>query len=105
MKINHIISILLTMFFFTTIAYGQTNKTATDYLSVPGPVVFEKISYNLSWSSHPNDVYYKQEYIAKGDVAEKFKTMVFFDAITGETNVKDVVAAKVAELKKMKETN
>ena len=105
MKINHIISILLTMFFFTTIAYGQTNKTATDYLSVPGPVVFEKISYNLSWSSHPNDVYYKQEYIAKGDVAEKFKTMVFFDVIAGETNVKDVVAAKVAELKKMKETN
>ena len=105
MKSNHILSILLTIFFFTTVAYGQTNKAATDYLNIPGPVMFEKISYNLSWSSHPNDVYYKQEYIAKGDVAEKFKTMVFFDVIIGEANIKDVVAAKVAELKKMKETN
>src|SRR5258707_179548 len=105
MKTSHILSILLTIFFFTTVAYGQTNKAATYYLNIPGPVMFEKISYNLSWTSHSTDVYYKQEYIAKGDVAEKFKTMVFFDVITGETNIKDVVAAKVAELKKMKETN
>jgi hypothetical protein len=77
----------------------------TDYLNVPGPVVFDKKSYNLSWTSHPSANYYKHEYIMPGDNVDKFKAMILIDVLTGSLKLKDIVAAKVAELKKMKETN
>jgi hypothetical protein len=67
--------------------------------------VFEKTNYNLSWTAHPDDNFYKQEYIVKGDIPGAFKTMILLDVVTGNTNIKDVVGAKIAELKKMKETN
>jgi hypothetical protein len=76
-----------------------------DYLNVPGPIVVENKSYHLVWSSHPSPDFYKQEYITKGDVIEKFKTMVLLDVNIGKEKIKDIVAAKASELKKMKETN
>ena len=88
----------------TTFAFGQTSKP-TEYLGVAGQISFDKISYNLAWTYHPTDNYYKQEYLAKGDTIGKFKKLVLLEIITGKTKLKDVVAAKVAELKKMKASN
>src|SRR6185295_11081977 len=81
------------------------NKATTDYLNVPGPIAFDQKSYNLSWTSHPADNFYKQEYLTKGDNADRFISMVLLDVITGDVNIRDIVASKVAELKKLKETN
>ena len=105
MNIKHIFSVCLTGFVMTTSVYAQTDKSSTDYLSVPGPISFEKTDYNLVWTSHPLDNYYKQEYIERGDSVEKFKTLILLDLITGNTKIKDVVAIKIAELKKLKKTN
>ena len=100
---NKITTVLLGLF-FTNLSYGQAIKP-TEYLGVNGAIKFDKISYNLSWTSHPADNYYKQEYLAKGDTTEKFKKLVMLEVITGKTKLKDVVATKVAELKKMKISN
>lgn len=89
---------------FSAILYGQNNKAVTDYLRVPGPIVFERKPYNLTWTSHPATNFYKQEYIAAGDIVTKFKTMILIDFVTG-SNIKDVVGAKIDELKKLKEAN
>ena len=91
--------------FLTILSYGQTNKTITEYLGVAGPISFDKVSYNLAWTSHPTDNYYKQEYLAKGDTIEKFKKLILLETITGKAKLKDVVATKIAELKKMKAAN
>ena len=99
------INILLITFFMSAVLQAQTNKPAIDYLSVPGPVVFQSKSYNLNWSSHPATGFYKQEYIVKGDNADKYKTMVLIDVLTGETKIKSVVNAKVEEIKKQKAVN
>ena len=88
----------------TTFSFGQTTKVI-EYLGVAGPISFDKISYNLTWTSHPADNYYKQEYLAKGDTIEKFKKLIMLEVITGKTKLKDIVATKVAELKKMKVSN
>jgi hypothetical protein len=72
---------------------------------VAGPILFDKDSYSLTWSSHPADNYYKQEYLAKGDSIAKFKKLLLLEVLTGKTKLKDIVAAKIAELKKMKESN
>lgn len=84
---------------------GNSQNTKTDYLSVPGPVVFEAKSYNLVWTSHPSGNYYKQEYLTKGENADRYKSMLMLEVLTGNVNVKDIVAGKIEELKKMKASN
>jgi hypothetical protein len=88
----------------SVIANGQTSKPA-DYLKIPGPIVFDKQSYSLSWTSHPANNFYKQEYIVKGDDPDHFQTMILTDVITGEPDIKKVVSSKLAELKQMKASN
>lgn len=87
-----------------TVAYSQ-DTPATDYLKLAGPILFEQQSYHLVWTSHPATNFYKQEYIEKNDVISKFKTMILVDFITGNNNIKEIVGAKIAELKRMKEAN
>lgn len=96
---------LFTITLSSTISYAQTNKPAKDYLGVPGPVLFDGKLYNLAWSSHPANNYYKHEYVLKGDNVEKFKSMVMLEVLTGDAGPKEIAAAKLEELKKMKETN
>ncbi len=81
------------------------NNTAKDYLTVPGPIAFNNASYYLSWTSHPAENYYKQEYLVKGDTADRFKTMLMLEVLTGAANVKAIADSKVAELKAIKATN
>lgn len=96
--------ILLVSMLINTVA-AQNNKPATDYLKVPGPIVFDGRNFQLSWSSHPSPAYYKQEYLVKGEPAERFKTMILLEVLTGAVDLKEIVGNKVAELKKMKEMN
>jgi len=97
--------LIATVFAISTITLAQTKKPATDYVSVQGPILFDSKSYYLNWSSHPTANFYKQEYLANGDNEGKYKTMILIDAVTGQQQLKDVVNAKVSELKKMKESN
>lgn len=97
--------LLATILLMSFISFAQTNKPVAEYLKVPGPIVFENTAFNLNWSSHPSANFYKQEYIAKGDDANQYKTMVLIDVVTGEVNIKNIVTAKVSELKKMKQSN
>ena len=89
----------------TNITLAQINKPVTDFIAVPGPIIFDSESYILKWTSHPDVNFYKQEYLVKGELAGKYKTMVLIDVITGQQELKDVIAAKIAELKKIKESN
>lgn len=92
---------LLYLFIFCSV----NAQKAVDYLSVPGPLIFDNASFNLTWSSHPTATFYKQEYIVKGDVVERFKKMVLIDVVSANNDIKEVVGAKLTELKTMKATN
>ncbi|MGY0036080.1 hypothetical protein [Pedobacter sp. NJ-S-72] len=79
---------------FITSVHGQTGQTFRDYLNLSGPLVFDHASYHLSWTSHPADNFYKQEYIAKGDHVEKFKTMILVDVITEKQEWKTLLVKR-----------
>jgi hypothetical protein len=96
-----LIGVIAGMSFFS--AAGQS--PVSDFLSVPGPVQFNNNSYSLSWSAHPAADFFKQEYIPRGENPDSYKTMLLLDAVTGKKDIKTVLAAKVAELRKMKATN
>lgn len=89
--------------FLASSVFAQS--TVKDYLSVSGPLLFDSVSYNLSWSAHPSDNYFKHEYLPKSADAEKFKQMILLEFIGGDFKPKDAVDAKVSELKELKKTN
>ena len=85
-----------------TVTFGQT---ATDYLNLAKPILFDKMVYKLTWSAHPTDNYFKQEYISTSDNPEKFKRLLTFDVLIGNQELKDKKKKKVEELKDLKQTD
>jgi hypothetical protein len=104
MKIKKLFTGCLSALLLGTAAQAQ-QKSAHDYLNVPGPINFNKTAWHLGWSSHPSANYYKQEYITAGGNVEKFRKMITIDYLIGPASTKDIVGAKIAELKKQKESN
>jgi hypothetical protein len=104
MKIKNILFILFITLKFTTIMNAQVHSIA-NYLQVAGPVSFNGQTFQLAWSSHPAENYYKQEYFIKGDNPEHFKQMIMIDVITGASDLKSIVGAKVRELQQMQAVN
>ncbi|HEX2683349.1 MAG TPA: hypothetical protein VHL77_05435 [Ferruginibacter sp.] len=86
-------------------SFSPRVNSVTDYLGVPGPIVLNKVSYNLAWSAHPSAPYYKQEYIRASDKLEKFGKMIIVEVLTGTAKPIDMAQAKVGELKEMKKNN
>jgi len=76
-----------------------------DYYHIPLPIKINSQQYFLSDSYHPQDNYYKQEYIPKGENADKFNSMVTVDVLTGAQSMKDIVTQKAAEIENIKATD
>lgn len=74
-------------------------------IGVPGPIVFEGTSFDLAWTSHPMDTYYKQEYVPAGQMVESYAEMFMVDVLTQSPTPHETVAAFAAELDKRKETD
>lgn len=88
----------------TAFTPGDSPKVK-DYFSVPGPLEFNKQSYRLSWSTHPNATYYKQEYLTTGQTSDKFTSMILLEVATGDFALADLVKSKTAELDQRKKTD
>tara|TARA_B110000902_G_C13988280_1_gene467764 strand:+ start:58 stop:642 length:585 start_codon:yes stop_codon:yes gene_type:complete len=95
-----IVSIFL---LFSSIVVNSQN--VENYLETEKTIKFDNQNYDLVWSSHPNETYYKQEYLTKEQTLEKFKSMVTIDFLKGEFKVKDLVNQKIQELEKAKKSN
>ena len=95
-----IVSIFL---LFSSIVVNSQN--VENYLETEKIIKFDNQNYDLVWSSHPNEVYYKQEYLTKEQTLEKFKSMVTIDFLKGEFKIKDLVNQKIQELEKAKKSN
>jgi hypothetical protein len=80
----------------------NTPKTQ-NLLGVQGPIVFEKTSYNLSWSSHPSATYYKHEYLAKGVNPDQYKEMFMIEFLADEgASPKNMALEKINSTKNRK---
>ncbi len=84
---------------------GQINKAIKEYLNVPGPIILNKNTFNLSWTSHPSANYYKQEYITANDNIEKYTKMISVELLINDASPADLAKAKMDELKQLKATN
>ena len=82
---------------------NKKELSINDYLGTGKSLTFDKVDYNLTWTSHPSDNLYMQEYISENDSIENFKKLILLQAVTGNAKLKEVVDLKVDELEKMKE--
>lgn len=81
-------------------------QEAKDFLKIGNTLQFNKETYYLRWSSHPNDVYYMQEYFPEGEVPESYHQMFTVSVHYGEGLTPQLaVAAKVQELQARKATD
>ena len=98
---NNIIFSTLLLF----ISIGVNSQNIENYLKTEKTIKFDNQNYELVWSTHPNEIYYKQEYLTKEQTLERFKSMVTIDFLNGEFKVKDLVNQKIQELENAKKTN
>lgn len=96
-------TVITTLLLFLSI--GVNSQNIENYLETEDTIKFDSQNYELVWSTHPNEVYYKQEYLTKEQTLDKFKSMVTIDFLNGEFQVKDLVNQKIQELENAKKTN
>ncbi|UWX61030.1 hypothetical protein N0B40_01885 [Chryseobacterium oranimense] len=82
---NKKLKVLSTLFLLLTLSLNAQNKTV-DYLNIPGPIKLDNKIYNLVWSSHPNENYYKQEYLSSNEKIEKYNTLALIEFVEGDYN-------------------
>lgn len=69
-----------------------------DYLSVGKQLDFNKETYHLAWSSKPSEIYYKQEYLLKGETPQHYHKMILVEAIAANLPIEKALKVKVQEL-------
>jgi hypothetical protein len=89
--------LLLTIVLFSGFINARKGEVV-NYYGIPESLTFNNLNYTLSWSSHPNAVYYKQEYIPKEDNINRFHDMVLIDFIQGDITVRDAVQGQVNKI-------
>ena len=85
--------------------FGQSNDKPINYYGTEETIKFDGIEYNLSWSSHPANNYYKQEYIAKSNNLDHFNDMLLIDFIISDASLETAVKAQVNKVIERKKTD
>ena len=98
---NKYLFILLTL----SMSFTNTSNDPEDRIGVPGPLTFNKTTFNISWTDKPTDTYYIQEYLPAGENIEKFHQMLTLHLNDRDIELKDVVKQKVDELNNRKKTD
>lgn len=96
--------ILLTSIFLTLSVTGFT-QNIENHLQTEEIIKFDSDNYHLAWTTHPNNSYYKQEYLMKGQSLEKYKSMLIIDFLKGDFSIDEVVKVKIEELENAKKNN
>lgn len=78
---------------------GSVAVAQEDAVGVPGPFVFEGESFELAWTSHPTETFYKQEYVPAGQSVEAYSQMFMVDVLTDGTSVGQAAGTMVDGLK------
>jgi len=76
-----------------------------EYLDVNGPFKVGDYTFHLRWSSHPNENYYKQEYVPTIYDLEKYIQMVFVEVVMDNVKPKDALKTKIEMLESRKATD
>lgn len=98
-------SLAATALFALFVSAPVLAQDVTDYLGVTGPITVGDTDYVLSWSSQPNDGYFKQEYLPVGATPDTYDSMVTVEFVATDLPLADVVAAQTTMIANRKATS
>ena len=84
---------------------GVSAQTVSEYFDVGNPIKYCGTKYSLVWSARPQENYYVQEYLPKGESLEHYNQMFTVSVIFGDITPLEAVQAKIAELEQRKKTD
>ena len=84
---------------------GVSAQTVTEYFDVGNPIKYCGTKYSLVWIARPQENYYVQEYLPKGESLEHYNQMFTVSVIFGDITPLEAVQAKIAELEQRKKTD
>jgi hypothetical protein len=99
------ISLISSILFRLWVAASFSQGSVKNFYGIQEILMFNKINFKLSWSSHPLENYYKQEYVPPGQTVEHFNDMVLIDFLKQDISVDDVVQTEILSIEKRKKTD
>ena len=94
------------LLFFCIALLSFTNSTdPVDRIGVKEPLKFNDLSFALSWSDHPKDYYYIQEYLPQNETSEHFNQMLTLHVFDKDVTAEAAMNQKVKELEIRKKTD
>jgi hypothetical protein len=93
---------LLLLTFFLSGFTIKNNDEVKNFYGISEVITYDNVQYKLVASYHPNEHYYKQEYIPAGESAEHFNRMLIIDFYITDALNKQVAQLKEKELDKRK---
>lgn len=83
----------------------KNNQDVKNYYNIPEILTFDNIQYKLVASYHPDDTYYKQEYIPAGESADHFNKMIFIDFAITDAAPRAMLDLKAKEMQDRKKND
>lgn len=96
---------LILLFWLTNSFTHKSGQDVKNYYNIPEILTFDNIRYKLVASYHPNDIYYKQEYIPAGESVDHFNKMVFIDFVITDAGPREMLGIKAKEMQDRKKND
>ena len=97
--------IILILTSFILLSFTNVKDEPLDRIGIKGPLEFNKENYKLSWSAKPNENYYVQEYLPKGETTERYNQMLTIHLFISNLDTKEAIQKKLNELETRKKTD
>lgn len=82
-----------------------SSNNPVERIGAKGPYKFNKTKFELKWTAQPNENYYVQEYLPKGESLESFNQMLTCNLFVTDLPIEKAVQQKIKELKKRQKTD
>jgi hypothetical protein len=96
---------ILTLFLCFSSFTSKKNDAVKNFYGIPEILTFDQIDFKLSASYHPNEHYYKQEYIPSGESPDHFNKMLVIDFYLTDAPNKKLAQLKEKELDERKKSD
>ena len=101
---NKLVS-LIALWVITTSFIYQNNDGVKNYYNISETLTFDNVQYKLVASYHPNEIYYKQEYIPAGESADHFNKMILIDFAITDASAREMLDIKAKEMQDRKKSD
>lgn len=101
---NKALLLVSLLWLITSFTY-KNHQDVKNYYNIPGTLTFDSIQYKLVASYHPEDSYYKQEYIPAGESADHFNKMLFIDFALVDATPREMLDLKAKEIQDRKKND